>query len=115
MSALIGLAIGILLGLFLDIRIPELYATYLTVALLAALDSVFGAFKAKLSRTFDSLVFVSGFFGNAFIAVALTFHGDKLGLPMYLAAVLVFGVRIFNNFAVIRRLALERWMQRKRS
>ena len=34
---------------------------------------------------------------------ALEFYRDKLGLPLYLAAVLVFGTRLFQNFAEIRR------------
>ncbi len=115
MIIVIGLLIGILLGLFLDIRIPDAYTTYLTVAILTCLDSVLGALKAHMGKTFDNMVFISGFFGNAIIAVALTFLGDKLGLPMYLAAVVVFGGRIFNNFAVIRRLAIEKYYKGKRN
>lgn len=115
MIIVLGLLIGILLGLFLDIRIPDAYTTYLTVAILTCLDSVLGALKAHMGKTFDNMVFISGFFGNAIIAVALTFLGDKLGLPMYLAAVVVFGGRIFNNFAVIRRLAIDQYYKGKRN
>lgn len=115
MIVIIGLLIGIILGLALNISIPDIYSTYLTVAILACLDSVFGALKAYLGNTFDSIVFISGFFGNAVIAVALTYLGDKLGIPMYLAAVIVFGGRLFNNFAVIRRLAIDKYLKRKRN
>jgi len=115
MIVVIGLLIGIILGLALNISIPDIYSTYLTVAILACLDSVFGALKAYLGNTFDSIVFISGFFGNAVIAVALTYLGDKLGIPMYLAAVIVFGGRLFNNFAVIRRLAIDKYLKRKRN
>lgn len=113
MIVIMGLLLGLVLGLVLDIRIPDIYSTYLTVAILACLDSVLGALKAYLGKTFDNLVFISGFFGNAVIAVMLTYLGDKLGIPMYLAAVVVFGGRLFNNFAVIRRLLLERWVKRR--
>ncbi|MBO1263760.1 small basic family protein [Proteiniclasticum sp. SCR006] len=115
MIVMIGLLIGILLGLFLDVKIPDAYTTYLTIAILTCLDSVLGALKAYLGKTFDNIVFISGFFGNAIIAVALTFLGDKLGLPMYLAAVVVFGGRIFNNFAVIRRLLIDKYYKGKRN
>lgn len=115
MIVIIGLLIGIILGLALNISIPDIYSTYLTVAILACLDSVFGALKAYLGNTFNSIVFISGFFGNAVIAVALTYLGDKLGIPMYLAAVIVFGGRLFNNFAVIRRLAIDKYLKRKRN
>lgn len=112
MIALLGLILGIVLGIVLNVRIPDVFTTYLSVAILASLDSVFGAFKANLSKTFEPVIFISGFFGNALIAVALTFLGDRLGIPMYLAAVVVFGGRIFNNFAVIRRILIERFTTR---
>ncbi len=111
MIIILGLIMGIVLGLTLNIQIPDMYSTYLTVAILACLDSVLGAYRAYLNQRFDPMIFISGFFGNAFIAVILTFMGDKLGLPMYLAAVLVFGGRVFTNFAVIRRLLLEKYLK----
>ena len=42
------------------------------------------------------------------LAAVLAYVGDRLGVPVYLAAVIVFGGRIFNNFAVIRRLLIEK-------
>lgn len=115
MIVLVGLLAGVILGLFLDVKIPDQYTTYLTIAILTCLDSVLGALKAHLGKTFDNIVFISGFFGNAVIAVTLTFLGDKLGLPMYLAAVVVFGGRIFNNFAVIRRMLIDKYYRGKRN
>lgn len=86
----------------------------MSVAILACLDSVFGAVRASLSKNFKSDIFISGFFGNAVLAAGLAYLGDKLGIPMYIAAVIVFGGRIFDNFAVIRRLLIERLKSRKR-
>lgn len=114
MIAFIGLLIGILLGLLLDINIPETLSPYMSVAILACLDSVFGAIRAVLSKNFKSDIFISGFFGNAILAAALAYLGDKLGIPMYIAAVIVFGGRIFDNFAVIRRIVLESIKNKKR-
>lgn len=108
MIAVIGLLIGVILGLLVDVTIPEAFSAYMSVAILACLDSVFGAIRANLSKNFKSDIFISGFFGNAFLAALLAFIGDKLGIPIYLAAVIVFGGRIFDNFAVIRRLFLEK-------
>ena len=71
--------------------------------LLAALDSALGGFRARVKGEFKLGVFLSGTIGNAAIAVFLTWLGQKLGLPLYLAAVLVFGTRMFQNFAEIRR------------
>jgi small basic protein len=114
MIALIGLLIGIFLGLLLDINIPQSLSSYLSVAILACLDSVFGALRASLSNNFKADIFISGFFGNAILAAALAYLGDKLGIPIYIAAVIVFGSRIFDNFAVIRRLLIERLKSRSR-
>jgi small basic protein len=90
------------------VSIPDKFSPYMSVAILACLDSVFGAIRASLSKNFKADIFISGFFGNAVLAVALAYLGDKLGVPLYLAAVVVFGGRIFDNFAIIRRLLLEK-------
>lgn len=109
MIAVIGLLIGILLGLVFDITIPEQFSPYMSVAILACLDSVFGAIRATLSKTYKADIFISGFFGNAILAAGLAYLGDKLGIPIYIAAVIVFGGRIFDNFATIRRLLIEKY------
>ena len=63
----------------------------------------FGRLPGRVKGEFKLGVFLSGTIGNAAIAVFLTWLGQKLGLPLYLAAVLVFGTRMFQNFAEIRR------------
>lgn len=108
MIGFIGLIIGILLGIIWNVNIPEKFSPYMSVAILACLDSVFGAIRASLSKNFQSDIFISGFFGNAVLAAALAYLGDKLGVPIYLAAVIVFGGRIFDNFAIVRRLLIEK-------
>ncbi|MEL7598140.1 MAG: DUF1290 domain-containing protein, partial [Clostridiaceae bacterium] len=108
MVIFIGLLIGAIIGMFWDINIPIRFSPYLSVAIFACLDSVFGAIKASIDKRYRTDIFISGFFGNAVLAAALTYLGDKLGMPIYLAAVIVFGERIFNNFAAVRRLLLER-------
>ncbi len=105
---LLGLLLGVVLGIFFPYSIPLAYSAYLSVAILAALDSVFGGIKAFLEDTFDSDVFITGFFGNAILAALLAYIGDRLGVPIYLAAVVAFGTRLFRNFAIIRRHFLSR-------
>lgn len=107
MIPLIGLIIGVLIGVFLNIDIPTALISYIPVAILAALDSVFGGLRAAFEKKFDSDIFVSGFFANIILAAGLTYLGDKLNVPMYLAAVVVFGGRLFNNFAYMRRFLLQ--------
>ena len=100
---LAGLLVGVLLGLVLNVNIGFELSRYSAVAILAALDSVIGAVRAELDGVYNNRIFVSGFVSNAIVAVTLTFIGDRLGLDLYLVALITFGLRIFNNVALIRR------------
>jgi small basic protein len=106
---IIGLLVGVLLGFYSDIRVPAEYSNYLSIAVLAALDTLFGGVRAHLQTTFDIQVFVSGFFFNTLLAAGLAFLGVHLGIDLYLAAIFAFGVRLFNNIAVIRRIQINKW------
>ena len=103
MIELVGLIVGLVIGCFLPWHVPSQYSLYVATGLLAALDSALGGMNARIKKSFNLSIFLSGFFGNAIIAVFLTWLGDKLGLPLYLAAVVVFGTRRFQNFLEIRR------------
>ena len=100
---LAGLLVGVLLGLVLNVNVGFELARYSAVAILAALDSVLGAVRAELEGSYNNRIFVSGFVVNAVVAVLLTFMGDRLGLDLYLVALITFGLRIFQNVALIRR------------
>ena len=100
---LAGLLVGVLLGLVLNINVGFELSRYSAVAILAAFDSVLGAARAELEGVYDNRIFVSGFVVNAVVAVLLTFVGDRLGLDLYLVALITFGLRIFQNVALIRR------------
>lgn len=100
---LAGLLVGVLLGLALGVKVDFELARYSAVAILAALDSVLGAVRAELDGVYDNRIFISGFVTNAVVAVLLVFIGDRLGLDLYLVALITFGLRIFQNVALIRR------------
>lgn len=112
---IIGLLVGLLLGLWTEFKIPDEYSNYLSIAVLAALDTLFGGIRAHLENTFEEKVFVTGFFSNIILAASLAFLGVHLGVDLYLAAIFAFGVRLFNNIAVIRRILLARWTDKKES
>jgi len=88
--------------------VPVPVTEYLPLALLAAMDAVFGGIRAGLDRKFRSDVFISGFFMNMALAVLLGFIGDQIGVELYLAAVVTLGGRVFLNLSMIRRQVLER-------
>lgn len=106
--ALISLAVGVVIGLNLPLVFPQAYAKYMSVAALAALDSVFGGIRAAMEEHFDNTIFITGFFSNALLAAGLAFFGERLGIDLYLAAVVAFGVRLFQNLAIIRRYLLKK-------
>lgn len=100
---ILALFMGFIIGQFMNISIPPALATYMSVALLAALDSVLGGMRAHFEGNFDGVIFVTGFFSNTLLAGALAYLGDKLGVNLYMAAIFAFGVRVFQNLAIIRR------------
>jgi small basic protein len=95
--------VGVAAGLLLNVNVSFELARYSAVAIVAALDSVLGAVRAELDGVYDNRIFISGFVTNARVAVLLTFNGDRLGLDLYLVALITFGPRIFQNVALIRR------------
>lgn len=100
----------VIAGVFagLNFVVPYAYSKYIAVAILACLDSVFGAFTANIDKKFRINIFLSGFFGNALIAMLLVFIGEKLNVDIYLAAVIVFSGRLLNNFSTIRREYIDK-------
>ena len=108
MLPIVGVLLGIAIGLLFPVSMPVEYGKFLAVALLASLDSVFGGLRSALEEKFDNAVFISGFFVNALLAVVLVFIGDRLGIDLYYVASLAFGLRIFQNLAIIRRFFLKK-------
>ena len=105
MIAALGLLIGIVLGLVFSPDVPAGLEPYLPIAVVAALDAVFGALRAFLDGIFNDKVFVISFISNVVIAALIVFLGDKLGVGSQLSTgvVVVLGIRIFTNMAAIRR------------
>lgn len=110
----LGLILGVLIGLLSPVTIPIQYSTYMSIAILASLDSVFGGIRSSFENTFDIEIFISGFFANSVLAAILAYIGDQLGVPIYYAAIFAFGVRLFQNFAIIRRYILARIKKNRR-
>ena len=107
-AVLIGCALGAILGMNAPM-ISYTYSSYLAIAIIAALDSVFGGIASVMKKNFDLKIFISGFFGNAILAILLTILGQKLNVDIYLAAIVVFVWRMFLNLGTIRRYYVEKW------
>ena len=109
MIAALGLILGIVLGLFLEPSVPVWLQPYLPIAVVAALDAVFGGLRALLDGIFDDRVFVVSFVANVLVAALIVYLGDQLGVGSQLSTgvVVVLGIRIFSNAASIRRHLLS--------
>jgi len=103
--AVAAVAIGVVVGLILSPAVPDWIAPYLPIAVVAALDAMFGGLRAALENIFDAKVFVVSFIANVLVAAFIVFLGDQLGVGSQLstAVVVVLGIRIFANVAAIRR------------
>jgi small basic protein len=103
---LVGLVVGVVLGLVLQPTLPVGLQPYLPIAIVAALDALFGAFRAYLEGTFTDRVFVVSFISNVLIAALIVWVGDQIGVGSQLSTgvVVVLGIRIFTNVAAIRRV-----------
>ena len=111
----LAIAIGCIFGAIIGVNGPVFsftYSGYLEIAIIAALDSVFGGITSVLKGNFDLKIFISGFFGNAILSILLTWLGVKLNVDIYLAAIVVFVGRMFTNLAIIRRYYIDKWSDR---
>lgn len=132
--AFVGILIGVLIGLSTKFSIPPEFARYTAVAILAMIDSIFGAWRADLverfsfkikgankfsnlllnrgSDIYDPVVFITGLIFNTALAAAFTYLGDRLGINLYIAVLVVFTWRIFINLGVIRRILFKRYKKK---
>jgi small basic protein len=103
--AAIGLAIGVVAGILLHPTVPIWLQPYFPIAVVAALDAVFGGVRAMLDGIFDDRVFVVSCLSNVVVAALIVYLGDQLGVGSQLSTgvVVVLGIRIFSNAAAIRR------------
>jgi small basic protein len=111
---LLGLLIGLLLGYVFPLTIPVEYARYTAVGIMGILDALFGGWKATLQKEYDAMIFLSGLFFNMFLAMIITWLGDRLSLDLYLAVLIFFTFRIFTNIGIIRYSFLTRFLGKKK-
>jgi small basic protein len=109
MIGLLGLVVGVALGLVFDPTVPADMQPYLPIAVVAALDALFGGLRALLDGIFSDKVFVVSFVSNVVVAVLIVFIGDRLGVGGQLTTgiIVVLSIRIFSNVAAIRRHLLS--------
>lgn len=105
---IVCLIAGVLAALYMPYNIPSDITKYVAIAILAGIDSIFGGIVANMNHNFKLKIFLSGFFGNAILAALITYMGTLLNVDLSIAAIVVFGTRLFQNFAMIRRMLLNK-------
>ena len=71
MIFVVSVLAGILLGILVPYNLSSSTLPYVAVAIIAALDSVFGGLAANLNKRFNMSVFMIGLISNAILAVVL--------------------------------------------
>ena len=118
MMIFLVMIIACVLGAIVGLNAPMIsytYSSYLAIAVIAALDSVFGGIASVINKKFDIKIFISGFFGNAIFSILLTYLGERLNVDIYLAAIVVFVGRMFVILAIVRRYYVDKWTNKIRS
>lgn len=106
---LIGIVAGFLAVFFTPATIAPYLGPYFSLATLAGMDSVCGGIRSGLEGKFSDHILLSGFLMNTTIAAALAYLGDRIGVDLFLAAVVLLGGRIFLNISLIRRYLINEW------
>ncbi|HEY8464971.1 MAG TPA: small basic family protein [Bacillota bacterium] len=105
----IGAILGIIIGLSVEYDIPLSFVKYTAIAILAALDAIFGGIRAQLHCNFLFTKFISSFFTNTALAALLAYLGDVVGVDIYMGAVIAFSIRLFQNLSLIREELFNRF------
>lgn len=99
--AILGYVIGS------DVVVPFAFTEYVAVAVMAFLDSLFNGISLNMQKKFNIPEFFVGFFLNAIVSIFLVYLGNKLNVNIYLAAIIVFTWRMFNNFNIIQKILID--------
>lgn len=103
MLIFLGLALGILLGILSPIYISDEFAPYISIIIIVGVDTILTGIRSSLNKEFMNDIFITDFISNIVLSMILVFMGEKLGVPLHLAVLIVFVGRIFKNFALVRR------------
>jgi small basic protein len=109
----VALFIGVVFGFRLSGRVPEQWEPYLSISVLAGLDSIVGGLRAHLDGRFYPEIFLTGFVAILAAALGLGWLGELLTLNLFAAAAVVFCFRLFQNLGQIRRLVVNRAIEAK--
>ena len=108
-----GLVLGVIAGLNLHLVYSAEYAVYISLAVLAMLNTIFNMLSENLNGELTPVKSSMFLIGDLAFALFLGYIGEQLGLPIYLAAVFAFGNNIYKNLRIISNIFLEKYKKNK--
>lgn len=109
----VGITLGIVAGLNLNLIYSPDYAVYISLAILAIVNTIFNLLNENLKGELTPIKSAAFLIGDLVFAILLGYVGEQLGLPIYLAAVFAFGNNIYKNLRTITNFMLEKYKKNK--
>lgn len=103
-----GLILGIVAGLNLDLVYNPDYIVYISLAILAILNTIFNMLHENKTSELSFVKSIAFLLTDLLFALFLGFVGEQLGLPIYLAAVFAFGNNIYKKLRILVNIFLEK-------
>jgi len=104
-----GIILGILAGLNLNLIYSPEYAVYISLAVLAILNTIFNMLNENTKGELTPVKSVIFLVRDLGFGLLLGYVGEQLGLPIYLAAVFAFGNNIYKNISNMTNLMLQKY------
>lgn len=108
-----GLILGIVAGLNINIIYNPDYLVYISLSILAILNTIFNMLHENKTGELTSLKSIALLLTDLIFALFLGYVGEQLGLPIYLAAVFAFGNNIYKKLRILVNISLENFNKNK--
>jgi small basic protein len=104
-----GVVLGVIGGLYLNVEYNPEYIVYISLAILAMINTIFNILSENLKSETKILKSVLYLFSDLLFALFLGYIGERLGLPIYLAAVFAFGNNIYKNMKIMLDFVIAKY------
>lgn len=104
-----GVVLGVIAGLKLNVEYNPEYIVYISLAILAMINTIFTILCENLKGETKILKSVLYLFSDLLFALFLGYIGERLGLPIYLAAVFAFGNNIYKNLKIMLDFVITKY------
>lgn len=104
-----GVVLGVIAGLKLNVEYNPEYIVYISLAILAMINTIFNILCENFNGETKILKSVLYLFSDLLFALFLGYIGERLGLPIYLAAVFAFGNNIYKNMKIMLDFVIAKY------